>query len=994
MLQIRIRAYDGSDPVILERAKNRNYSEAINSGDDGITFSIAKSDDKAYTVDPYAGGYLNLWEVWDTLTNERLNFGPITNIADQGTEWKVTGAGRAALLMDFYKTKKTFYAPIYSIIEEATYENIAAEPRTTTLVPDAVSSAAQTTVFGNTVIIDERYSGLSKNTKDRAIDDDTGDRNDELDKVNTYFAHTSFWSGMSVADSHIVDLGEVYELNKIVYHLPVWGGPERWNNRTYDYEIAIATDEGSTTTIQGREIGAFTTIYQSDVPNMATGGINLVIGLDGSSVDVQSYKISVDPVTTALPPVPVRYLRIKISDTHAWYGTHFDEDASEDLWDRQCDPDVAGSKMAEDINDRDLEPPNDCHASVTEVEANKKIMDIFNVKQLALQRVDNNSLQITYAHTPVAGDTKTTSAGFRKFEPGSFFRKFRVTYSGAGSSVTKFFDSDCSGCYPDGFRFGIVDDQNSLIYATDTTADTNQLVKTGAYTRQVLMKGASNAVVTYCDAWPAKLDPFSWGGSYSYTDVAGDTAIIHFRGESFKWYATVPEGETGAEVDVDIRELTGSGWTGWSNLTTFQLPSGISSEVVYEIPYESNFLESGITYEIRITNNDGEFCSIDSFEGYWESSMVEYNEDSTKVFISRPEKIKQIYDKRFSNGSMYKWDTGAFVAITFTGDRIVLVSAKGRHHGTGRIILLDQDIAQGLYDPGTETHVFIPGGNADGSLTIDLDSGSRGNEITQYIAFDSDDYFTDGLPWGVYTLGFYLLTSEIETYTSNTADIEFDSFVPRCKDCEPSLGEDITVNKPIFFDGVFVHEKVGLSVSFENEPHLEIVKSVAEAIQNDWCVDGRGITVEPRIGQDTDIILREGQSTVVDYEIVNDVSKVATMLLSSGADIDGLPLFTITEDKNTRQRVGRTIMRQQDFRNIASYFQLIGLSRTELKKRAYPEKRIRVRHIGNLNLQKGDSFLLWTKKSGLFRVRIERKDISEGNGREYDLECVTWPRIV
>ena len=152
--------------------------------------------------------------------------------------------------------------------------------------------------------------------------------------------------------------------------------------------------------------------------------------------------------------------------------------------------------------------------------------------------------------------------------------------------------------------------------------------------------------------------------------------------------------------------------------------------------------------------------------------------------------------------------------------------------------------------------------------------------------------------------------------------------------------------------------------------------------------------MKPRIGEDTQVYLREGENTLVNWQITNDVSEVATMLVSSGADIDGLPLFTITEDKETRSRVGRTIMRQHDFRSVGSYIQLIALSRAELRKRAYPERRVQVSHISNeLGLEKGDSFVLWTKKSGSIRVRIERLEIDESDGRVYNMECVTWPRI-
>jgi len=1001
MLQIRITNFDGTEPVILDRASSRSYAQAINSADGGVRFNIAKNDPKADVVNPYLLGYTKRWEVWDTDINRLLNYGPITSISDNPTEWGVTGAGRAALLNDFYKTLKTFYATVYNIIEDISYENLAAQPRTSTNVPDVTTSAAQTTVFGNTVVINERYHGLSKNSKDRAIDDDTGlFLPGDIEPSNTYYSNDSYWSGMSKADSHIVDLGGVYDLNRIVVTLPTWGGAQRLYNRTYDYEIAIATDEGSTTSLQDKEFGAFTTVYASDVPSMVVGGVTIYIGLDEND-DLQTeadLEVST-PVLQNLRPVPVRYIRTKITNVHAWFGSHFDNDPSIDGWLRQCDPDyevgdISGytspKVMLEDINDRVIEPANDCHASVNEIAANKRIVELNSVKPLALQRIDNNSLQIKYAFHPSAGETKTTSTGFRRFEPGSFFRKIGISFSGAFNNYTKFFSDDCDGCIPDGFSFGIMDQNNSLVYATDLSSATGDL-KVGAYTKHVLMKGDSNAVITYCDAWKARLDPFSYGGSYSYNEIAGDTATIRFRGQSFKWYATVPANKTGANVNIHIKSEDDGSFTLLDNLT---LPNDISNELVYEITYESGTLEADKTYEIRITNVNGNFCSIDSIEGYWSSSMVEYNEDSSRIFISNPMNFKQIYDKRFSGGSMYKMDSHSYAGISFTGDRVVVTSAKGRNHGKMRILLIDQSLAQGLYDPGTSNHVFIPGGDpSDGSLLVNLDTGKTGNEMTQAVIFDSDDYF-GYLPWGRYGLGISLQSRDIETFTSNTADIETENFVARCKDCTEPEGEDITVNKPVFLDGIFVHELVGLSVSFDNETHLEILKSTAEAVQAEWLVDAGGITFEPRIGTDTEVYLREGENTLVNWGIENDLSQIATILLSYGADIDGLPLYTITENKETRARVGRTIMRQEDFRNVGDYFQLVGMSRTGLKRRSYPEKRITVSHVGNLSLEPGDSFILWTRKSGSIRVRIIRKEISESNGRVYNLECVTWPQII
>lgn len=998
MLQIRIADFDGGNPVILENAKNRVYSKAINSADEGVSFDISKNAPKAEVLNPDIDGYTKRWEVWDTNTNTRLNWGPISSIAENGPDWKVAGLGRSALLADFYKSDKTFYTPIETVLDNVRYENLAAEPRTIALVPDAKVTAEQTTVFGASVVIDEKYYALSKNTKDRAIDDDTGQfKPGEIEPPNTYFTTDTYWSGMSKSDTLIIDLGGVYPVHKINLSLPAWGGQQRLYNRAYTYRISFGL-EGATE-LQGRTFGAFTTLYSTANPNRNTGGISFWVGYDSSNV------LTTSSTYVYLQPIEAKYIRVEILDTHAWFGTHFDTEPSADAWEFQCDPDyVTGSipsrgsqpaVMKDEISTRELQAANDCHASIKELGVETNIIGRDTIKDLALQRIDNNNLQIIYSHTPDASEIITTDDGFRKFEPGSLFRTVTFTYSGAGTAYTKFFDSDCTNCFPSGFNFGIMDQYSNLVYASHNSSNTTVTRTFGAYTKHILMKGASNATVDHVDAWPATLDQFSWGGSYSHTEVTGDTAILHFRGESLKWFATVPAGKTGASVSLDIRHKdSGGSWTAWTGLTSFTLPDNINNEIVYQIPYEDHYFIPDTVYQIRITNNGG-FCSIDSFEGYWSASMVEYNEDSLRISVNKPENIKQIYDKRFSGGSMYKFFEPAFTGFSFTGDRVIVLSAKGRNHGQCRLLLRNLSIST-EYDSGTAGHVFIPGGDpTDGSLRVDLDTGFEGNEITQYVLFDSNDYFPNGLPWARYAVNFYLHYSDQEEYTSDTADIEFDSFVKRCQSCDPPSGDFATVNKPVFLDSIIAHELVGLSVAFDIEQHLEILKSVTEVLQVEWDITDTGLRVEPRLGEDTDEFLREGQNTLVDWEIVNDISQMASILISNGADIDGLPLFTITENKETRTRLGRTVMRQQDFRNLADYMQLIGLSRTELRKRAYPTKRITVTHIAeDLHLEAGDSFMLWTKKMGTIRVRINRKQISESqSGRTYDLECIVWPQI-
>src|SRR5687768_3455608 len=258
MIQIRIANFDGTDPVILEHAKGRQVSKVISSADEGVSFEIAKNDPKASGLNPDTTGYLKRWEAWDTQTNQRINYGPITQITESGPNWKVMGDGRSGLLGDFFKTKKTFYATINSIVDDLRYENLAIEPRTTTLVPSTTASAAQTEVFG-TVTIDEKYHGLSVKTKDNAIDDDRGlFKAGEIEPPNTHHTTDSFWAGMSKADSHIVDLGDNYEVNKVSVSMPSWGGAQRYYNRSFDYSFAVAQEgTGADTLLQGRRFKPF-----------------------------------------------------------------------------------------------------------------------------------------------------------------------------------------------------------------------------------------------------------------------------------------------------------------------------------------------------------------------------------------------------------------------------------------------------------------------------------------------------------------------------------------------------------------------------------------------------------------------------------------------------------------------------------------------------------------------------------------------------------------
>lgn len=1015
-IQIRITEQDGSNPVILDDVEARTVFRSINSADEGVAFDIAKNSPKAELVNPDTGGYTRLWEAWDTEKNIRINRGPISSVTEQGPSYKVTGKGRSQFMQDISSSSKTFNRPLFYVVNDLRYENIAIEPRTSTIVHGAKDGDTDEDSVFNNPTIDETFHGLSQRTKDFAIDDYTGYiKPGQTVPSRTYYTAEDFWAGMSTKDSIVVDLGDTYNISKIRALFPWWSGAARFSSRTYDFALYYADDiNGTLREVQGKTIGSFNALaqagftpsrqYLSDnkivTSPMSPIEVNIGTVASGSAADFNAWFTKQNQAGGQ----DMRYIRVSINQVHNWKGSNFDSEASTDNYAENCDPDfgTGGVMDGKEFDDRNLEPAADCRAALVELQALQEIMPQDVIKPLALQKIDNNNLQITYSHTPDASETYDTSTGYRKFEPGSLFRRFHISWSGAGGQYTKFYPKDCTNCYPDGFAFAILDQNNNAIYMTDTTSFTDRSIRSGIFTKHIITKGADDATVTWVDAWRAKLDPLSFGSGYSYTTVVGDTATIHFRGQSFKWFATIPEGETGAQVDIDIRTKDISGtWSGWTSLeNNYQLPSGVHAEEVYAISYESGYLEPETVYEIRITNNDGGWCSIDSIEGYWSGSFTMYNEDSQRITLSKPEKFTQIYDKRFSGGSMYKWNNQYLrVGYSWEGDRLIVLSAKGRNHGKISLLIHRTDTYNG-YDPGDVDHVKIAGGNADGSITVDLDSGKRGSESAQYILFDSNEhtnYTINGvtfpsLPWGFYGLQIRML--EPETYQTTAAEVESSNFVNRCHSCHPKAGDDVTINKFLYLDAIGAHERLGLSVQFDNKPHLEQLTSIAEALQIEWMVTDEGLRLEPRIGEDTDIVLREGNGkTMVDYNIVNDVTNMATMLISSGADIDGLPLFTITEDKKTREIFGRTVMRQQDFRNTGDYFALIGLSRSELRKRRYPEKRITVTHIANyLGLDEGDSFMLYTKKQGLIRVRIMRKAETEStSGKSYELECIRWP---
>jgi len=1049
MLQIRLTDSLGSNPIILEKADNKVYSKALSSASEGISFSYPKNDTKSSYLNPYdASSYTRLWEVWDTRTNKRLNFGPIISIADGADEYKVEGAGRSAFLNDYYSSIKTFYGRIDYIVEEMRYENVAVSPSTSILVHNQdEDDADMTSVFGSLYSVSEdrdKYYNLSKRSKDFIIDEQTGYIPlGKIEPPRTFSTTSEYWTGTGASDSVLIDFGAEYDISRIKLMFPWWGGPQRASNRTYDFKMAGYL-EGSTYNVWDRNLGNYTELVDS----------TLLLGGDSRIVTTpdRPYEFYVGTTASGLGtqinsfnllgghegPLRMRYLLTYISDVHAWYGTDNDAKASHEGYAFQCDPTYRpgddsyfgnrigqmtykkknGTIVEKEIPDEVIKPANDCHASIVELGAYQEIIPKDTIKPLAIQRIDNNNMQISYSHTPRTSEmTKITVDGkyYRKFEPGTLFRKFKVSWSGATNTYYKFYKKDCSQCYPDGFSFGIVDDDNTLILSSDDTSYTDRNVTGKQYTKHIRTRGAQDAEVTWVDAWWGKTDPMSWGGSYSWTNLLDDYFVLSFRGESLKWYSTIPDNVSAAAVKIELRykidgsrkgaaNVTADYWSAWTTLeASYQLPTNISSDVVYEIPYKSGILQPETSYELKVTLLTDGYCSVDSFEGYWSASFTEYNEDSSRIVLSQPDAFKQIYNKKFTGGSMYKWNKkGASASFQFEGDRIIIQSAKGRQHGKVTLILLTYEEGVNEYDPGTDNHVFIPvskgGDPSDGSLTVNLSTGKRGQEIPNFIIFDSKDIFNDigGLPWGKYMMK--VIYTPAEKYTASINETGSSSFQYRCKNCNPKTSsKTASIYRYVYLDAIGAHERIGVSVNFEQKSHLEIVKSLAEAIQVEWDAAESGLIFEPRLGSETDVALREGENTLVSYQITNDLTKVATRLLAYGSAIDGLDLFAITEDKKTREAFGRTITRQNDFRDIANYMQLIGLSRMELRRRNRPERRINISHTGeNLNLERGDSFNLWTKKSGNIRLRIENiiRNESSSSGTSFDMECIEWPQII
>lgn len=937
-LQIRLSVPDFSsgvaftDSIILDQADNIILSKSVNSSDEGISFTLPLNDPKMQYVD-----YLRWWEAWDTVTNQRVNYGPIYNIAySSGDKKTITGPGRSALLAEQFKTVQTFYYEISMFLDDLLFENMINSPRATTLINTAQNNA---------------YYGLSKRTKDNAIDEQNGYIAPGRDTPYQGTIKTnSFWAGTGKADWLTIDLGDSYKISKLRLHFPWWSGVTINNSATYDYSIKTSNDNQS-----------FITRYTSPSPNKhgndpTRGGQAMYF--DGSGFEVEQINVGGGPITA-------RYWKIDITNTHMWTGNYQPGDAAVDNWNYFCgavdsyqnpgggttyaDSPVDGPPPTDEID-----YGNDCYASVVEFGALRKILDRKKISSKSYKQIDGSNWQIKFYHVPEASEMITTgTATTRKFEPGGYFRNIKVSWSGATSTFT------------------IKDEFNNTVYTNGNVSGTNISVKLPAYCRVLQLEGSQTSQITYVDAWKDRTDAFSYGGSYSYSDIVNDYAIIHFKGWSFKWYSTVPSGRTAGQVKIELRSNNGNGdWSGWSTLeNSYTLPTDIAGDLVYEIP-DDGTLDGNNIYEIRITNLNGGFVSIDTIAGYWEGSFTMYNEDDPRFAYRYPNKIDQRYGSAFFGGSAYKW-TGKMSpaqSLRFTGDRFVIMSRKSSDSGKMTIGLIKQDYTTEYGEAGAIQP--IPGGRTDGMIEFTLTSSTTTN---QAVIFDSADYTNwivdgdtgnprDTLPWDAYIL---FVWSESPTNT-------------------------------LYIDGIGVHELSGISAKFVETSHLEILKSTTEVLQLEWDIDEQGLTVDSRIGVDTDEILKEGTNTTIRIEEVQDTEYAATELVVTGADIDGLPLTGRVEDKVNRQLFGRTIKRAYDLRNVGDYFSLIGAARVELRRRRNPQKRVTISHTGErFNISVGDSFMIKTREAE-YRVRANtiRRIQNSSSGTTYELECGTWPQII
>lgn len=971
-LVARITNFDGSNPVLMERADSIEEFKSVSSSDEGGTFTVPANDPKIADID-----YTKWWEIWDGETNVRLNRGPIHEINETNGAWRVTGPGRSQILEDLVMTKNTMYYPINRFLDDLRYENLATEPRT------VANAYGQT---GQPPAPKAKYYGLSKKTAVNAIDDTVNFTVSDK-RVPAFHTVDSFWSGTDRADGLTINLGQEAGVARVSLLFPWWGGYKRFTDRTYDFDLSYSNDEQNFTNVVTKSPNYVVTADRY-------GGFFFYFRPSG----VVSGPVGYEPLAEPLSDTAIdsQYWRVNISATHAWYGNVLDGNPPVDKWADQCTPPPIGSgHLPGSIDSKDLKPENDCHASLVEIGVYSEAISRDRISNLAYQQIDNSSNQITYTHTvgnEENGQQKTVSSvdghTLTKYEPGTFMRKVRFSWAGAGSAFTKFYDDDPDGSMTSS-NVAVVDQNNSLVYRSTITSGTKDLLLP-AYTQFIQIKGATGVQILTTDAWLGESNAFSVDNTISTSVHANDTATLHFKGRSLKMYVTTPLGKQGGTVRLDIR--TKDPDTGiFGGFTTLaddvQIPNNVANYKLFEITSESDYLSDDGIYEFKVTNLGG-FVGLDAFAGYWQASWIDFNEDNERVLYNDDASAwTQIYDGRFSAGSMMKTNQfGAHMQFGFEGDRVQLFMAKGPNFGKATIYIS----GPGSY--GTNI-VDIPGHGS--SIVVDLgdDSGSPiTHYIPRYLAFDSKDYWPAGMPWEPnYNIHVRLL--EVETYTAKKNQASDSLFDQDCIDCLNEV--DVKQNKYIYIDGVSAHCTSGISAKFNNETHLSILKSLTEVIQHEWQVTEDGLYVRPRIGTDTDVIIREGSNVVITHDITRDVSNVATLLYSNGADIDGLPLFTITEDKKNKEIMGRTITRTNDFRNVADYFTLIGASRTELLARRTPDDRITLNYVGDPRVSLGDSFILVTKRhlDGQ-RVRLMKitNQQTSSSGRSSQLECVKWPQ--
>jgi len=1051
-LQIRIATPEFSngiafsDPIILENADQIQLSKTVSSSEEGISFALPLNDPKNEYLD-----YTQWWECWDTVTNERLNYGPIASISRaSGDTKKVNGPGRSAILLDYYKSLQTYYMPVDVFFDDIRFENVAIQPRSSVIINTTNTDATR-----------EPYYGLSKRSKDFVIDEQTGYIAIGRDTpIKGIIKTKEFWSGTGKSDWIVIDLGDDYMISKSKILLPWWGGSTINWTRVYAFTWEYSEDNE-----------LYTPVYET------TGmGAKTPVSLGGKTIYTGEEGFELKRVVASDEAITARYWKLNITDTHSMYGVGFTGEywaASSDEWAWEC----GGSNVHRGVSKPSpkpttgpliptdkINPNSDCHASAVEIGIYKKIIDRDFISDVTYHQIENDNKQITYSRYPAATEMIPCANNGHKFEPGSFFRRMDITANNAT----------------------IKDEYNTTLY---TNRDSG-FIKLPAWSRVVSFYNDANASVYKVDAWRAKLDAFSYGGSYAYSEAIGDTAILDFRGVSLRWFATVPaEVPLAGQVSIELRKKTGAitthtsapythktptryrikalvptnyytldshgkiiwdpyphphlpkgtvvtcslvylpygkknDWTGhkqggphykilsgpyaghyiskltnirkygkitvtklntvsqwnptasaivetswspWQLIDTITLPGGglhdgVSGEKVWDIPLGSPLLEYDTSYQLRITNLNGGFVSIDAFAGYWSGSMETLNEDDGRINLRQPAKVIQEYNKKFSSGSIYKFKNHADYTkgnFDFEGDRAVIYARKGNHYGKMTIGLrLSNGAIVQIPTGSTEVDGIDHPTYTDGFVTFDLQST---NQIPQYVIFDTADYFPDGLPWAAYSIGIY-------------KPVDSD---------------------PIYFDGMNAHIGTGISCKFINTSHLDILKSTTEALKLEWDITEKGLKILPRLGVNTDIIMAEGRGTTIRIDEVQDVSKVATMLIATGADIEGLPLFTVVEDKESKELFGRTIQRPYDeYRNVADYFTLVGASRTELRKRKEPDRKISVITTDIKGLIPGDTFIVKTPEleKRVRAITISRSQ-SSSNGTEYTMECEVWDTI-